>query len=83
MVDIGIAMGILGTDVAREAAAMVLLDDSFSSIATAVERKRSVYQNIRRFLVYVFLSNVSELVPLLMAVAIGFPLAPCLRCRFS
>lgn len=69
-------MGILGTDVAREAAVMVLLDDSFSSIATAAERGRSVYQNIWRFLVYVFVSNVSEPEPLLIAAAIGFPLAP-------
>ena len=76
LADIGIAMGIAGTDVARAAAEMVLLDDSFSSIATAVERGRSVYQNIRRFLVYVFVSNVSELVPLLIAAAVGFPLVP-------
>jgi hypothetical protein len=59
--DIGVAMGASGTDVAREAAAMVLLDDSFASIAAAVERGRSVYQNIRTFLIYVFTSNIGEL----------------------
>lgn len=74
--DIGVAMGATGTDVAREASVMVLLDDSFASIATAVELGRSVYQNIRRFLVYVFSANVGELVPILAATFSGFPLVP-------
>ncbi|WP_433554716.1 cation-translocating P-type ATPase [Micromonospora zamorensis] len=74
--DIGVAMGASGTDVAREAAVMVLLDDSFASIAAAVERGRSVYQNIRTFLIYVFTSNVGELVPILAATFAGFPLVP-------
>ena len=74
--DIGVAMGASGTDVAREAAVMVLLDDSFASIAAAVERGRSVYQNIRTFLIYVFTSNVGELVPILAAAFAGFPLVP-------
>jgi Ca2+-transporting ATPase len=74
--DIGVAMGASGTDVAREAAVMVLLDDSFASIAAAIERGRSVYQNIRKFLVYVFSSNVGELVPILAATFAGFPLVP-------
>ncbi|WP_424886094.1 cation-translocating P-type ATPase [Streptomyces sp. SAI-126] len=74
--DIGVAMGASGTDVAREAASMVLLDDSFASIATAVRLGRSVYQNIRKFLVYVFSSNIGELGPILAATFIGFPLVP-------
>ncbi|WP_444948055.1 cation-translocating P-type ATPase [Micromonospora ureilytica] len=74
--DIGVAMGASGTDVAREAAVMVLLDDSFASIAAAVERGRSVYQNIRTFLIYVFTSNVGELVPIVAATFAGFPLVP-------
>ncbi|WP_240957720.1 cation-translocating P-type ATPase [Streptomyces barkulensis] len=74
--DIGVAMGASGTDVAREAAVMVLLDDSFASIAAAVGLGRSVYQNIRRFLVYVFSSNIGELGPILAATAAGFPLVP-------
>ncbi|WIY00527.1 cation-transporting P-type ATPase [Amycolatopsis mongoliensis] len=74
--DIGVAMGESGTDVAREAAVMVLLDDSFASIATAVELGRSVYQNIRKFLVYLFSHNIGELVPILAATAVGFPLVP-------
>ncbi|MEU5120191.1 cation-translocating P-type ATPase [Streptomyces asoensis] len=74
--DIGVAMGAGGTDVAREAAAMVLLDDSFASIATAVRLGRAVYQNIRKFLVYLFSHNIGELVPILAATFAGFPLVP-------
>ncbi|WP_079052595.1 cation-translocating P-type ATPase [Streptomyces regalis] len=74
--DIGVAMGASGTDVAREAASMVLLDDSFASIAAAVRLGRSVYQNIRKFLVYVFSSNIGELGPILAATFAGFPLVP-------
>jgi calcium-translocating P-type ATPase len=74
--DIGVAMGASGTDVAREASAMVLLDDSFASIAAAVRLGRSVYQNIRRFLVYLFSHNIAELVPILVATFVGFPLVP-------
>jgi magnesium-transporting ATPase (P-type) len=63
--DIGVAMGRTGTDVARETADMVLLDDNFASIAAAVEEGRAVYDNIRRFAAYHFCSNVAELVPFL------------------
>ncbi len=74
--DIGVAMGAGGTDVAREAAVMVLLDDSFASIVTAVELGRSVYRNIRKFLVYLFSHNIAELTPILVAAFVGFPLVP-------
>ncbi|MGY4742256.1 cation-translocating P-type ATPase [Streptomyces sp. ATMOS53] len=74
--DIGVAMGAGGTDVAREAAAMVLLDDSFASIAAAVRLGRAVYQNIRKFLIYLFSHNIGELVPILAATFAGFPLVP-------
>jgi magnesium-transporting ATPase (P-type) len=63
--DIGIAMGRRGTDVAREAADMILLDDNFATVVAAVEEGRAVYDNIRRFAVYHFCSNVGELVPFL------------------
>jgi P-type Ca2+ transporter type 2C len=63
--DIGVAMGRGGTDVARETADMVLLDDNFASIVAAVEEGRAVYDNIRRFAAYHFCSNVGELVPFL------------------
>jgi calcium-translocating P-type ATPase len=74
--DIGVAMGASGTDVAREAAVMVLLDDSFASITTAVRLGRSVYQNIRKFLIYLFSHNIAEFVPILAATFAGFPLVP-------
>ena len=73
---VGIAMGKGGTDVARAASVMVLLDDSFASIAAAVELGRAVYQNIRRFLVYLFSHNLAELAPILVATFVGFPLVP-------
>jgi magnesium-transporting ATPase (P-type) len=64
--DIGVAMGIAGTDVARETADLVLVDDDFSSIVAAVEEGRAVHANIRRFAAYHFCSNVGELVPFLV-----------------
>jgi magnesium-transporting ATPase (P-type) len=63
--DIGVAMGRSGTDVARETADIVLLDDNFASIVAAIEEGRAVYANIRRFAAYHFCSNVGELVPFL------------------
>jgi magnesium-transporting ATPase (P-type) len=64
--DIGIAMGASGTDLAREAADLVLLDDHFRSIVVAVEQGRAVYANIRRFLTYHLTDNVAELTPMLV-----------------
>ncbi len=64
--DIGVAMGRIGTDVAREAADIILLDDNFASIAAAVEEGRAVYDNIRRFAQYHFSSNVAELMAFLV-----------------
>ena len=61
--DIGVAMGIAGTDVAKEAADMILTDDNFASIVYAVEEGRAVYTNIRKFATYVFNSNMAEAVP--------------------
>lgn len=74
--DIGVSMGESGTDVAREASVMVLLDDSFASISAAVELGRSVYANIRKFLIYLFSHNIGELIPILAATLTGFPLVP-------
>jgi P-type Ca2+ transporter type 2C len=64
--DIGVAMGASGTDVAREAADVVLLDDDFASIVAAVEEGRAVYANVRRFTSYIFTSNTPEAVPFLV-----------------
>jgi magnesium-transporting ATPase (P-type) len=64
--DIGVAMGVSGTDVAKEAADMILTDDNFASIVNAVEEGRAVYNNIRRFAVYILNSNLSEAVPFII-----------------
>jgi calcium-translocating P-type ATPase len=69
--DIGIAMGASGTDVAREAATMVLTDDSFASIAAAVEEGRVVYDNLRKFITYVFAHLPPEIVPFLLFALAG------------
>lgn len=72
--DIGIAMGIAGTDVAKEAADLILLDDNFASIVAAIEEGRAVFDNIRKFLTYILTSNIPELVPYLAFVLFGIPL---------
>jgi magnesium-transporting ATPase (P-type) len=73
--DIGVAMGIAGTDVAKEAADMILTDDNFASIVNAIEEGRAVYDNIRRFVGYIFTSNVPELIPFILFVLFKIPLA--------
>lgn len=72
--DIGIAMGVSGTDVAREASDMILLDDSFASIVKAVESGRAIYDNLRKFIIYVFSHNWAELVPYVLYALFGLPL---------
>jgi calcium-translocating P-type ATPase len=75
--DIGIAMGASGTDVAREAAALVLLDDDFATIVGALEQGRATFSNVRRFLTYHLTDNVAELTPFVVWALSGgrFPLA--------
>lgn len=69
--DIGIAMGISGTDVSREAANMVLADDSFSTIVSAIQEGRTIYQNLKKFLMYMFSSNMGELMVIFVAILFG------------
>lgn len=74
MADIGIAMGLSGTDVAREAADIVLLDDHFGTIVNAIEEGRAVYENIRKFITYILTSNIPELIPYLAFILFRIPL---------
>ena len=72
--DIGVAMGIAGTDVAKEVADLILLDDNFASIVAAVEEGRAVFENIRKFMTYILTSNIPEIVPYLAFVLFSIPL---------
>jgi len=72
--DIGIAMGITGTDVSKEAAAMILTDDNFTSIVNAVEEGRGVYNNIRKYIGFLLSGNISEVLIIFFGILFGLPL---------
>ncbi len=72
--DIGVAMGVKGTEVAKEAAAMVITDDNFATIVGAVEQGRVIYANILRFVHYLFSSNLAEILVIFVALMVGWPL---------
>jgi P-type Ca2+ transporter type 2C len=73
--DIGVAMGVTGTDVARESADIILTNDNFGAIAAAIEEGRAVFDNLRKFATYIFASNIPEVVPFLLTAMFNLPLA--------
>jgi Ca2+-transporting ATPase len=73
--DVGVAMGVAGTDVSKEAADVILTDDNFAAMVSAIEEGRAVYDNIRKFIRYIFASNVPEILPFALASMMGIPLA--------
>jgi magnesium-transporting ATPase (P-type) len=77
--DVGVAMGVTGTDVAKEAADVILVEDNFAAIIDAIQEGRSVYDNLRKFISYVFSSNVPEIFPFLLTALFKIPLALTVR----
>lgn len=71
--NVGVAMGITGTEVAKEAAKIIITDDNFATIITAIEEGRLVYQNIRKLILFLFVTSIDELLILFLALTLGFP----------
>ena len=72
--DIGISMGITGTDVTKEASSLILMDDNFATIKSAIHEGRNIYENIRKFIRYLLASNVGEILVMLFAILLAMPL---------
>jgi len=72
--DLGVAMGKIGTEVAKEAADIILLDDNFGSIVAAIEEGRSIYKTIKKVLLYLFSTSLGEVLAIMGALVVGLPL---------
>ncbi len=72
--DMGVAMGLMGTDVAKEASNMVLMDDNFATIVSAIEEGRTIFDNIKKFIAYILTSNIPEILPFIAYVLLDIPL---------
>ena len=72
--DMGVAMGIIGTDVAKEASDMVLMDDNFATIVSAIEEGRTIFENIKKFIAYILTSNIPQITPFIAYVMLDIPL---------
>jgi len=77
--DVGVSMGLIGTDVAKEAADMIITNDNFAAIVSAIEEGRAIYDNLRKFITYIFSSNVPEVLPFLLTSLLNIPLALTVR----
>ncbi len=72
--DMGVAMGLIGTDVAKEASNMVLMDDNFATIVVAIEEGRAIFDNIKKFIAYILTSNIPQILPFIAYVLLDIPL---------
>lgn len=72
--DLGVAMGLIGTEVAKEAADIILLDDNFASIVSAAEEGRGIYKTIKKIILYLFSTNIGEILVIIGALVLGYPL---------